>query len=120
MEHSGRLSAPGLGGNRLALVAAHRLGRGRKRRRATFWPCSPASCGGSGWPMPAERPDPAVPPFQGGMIGFFGYDLAPLIERLPRRATRDSRLPDIRLALYDTAVIVDALVPARSSSGPGT
>jgi para-aminobenzoate synthetase component I len=55
-----------------------------------------------------ERPDPTVPPFQGGMIGFLGYDLAPLIERLPRRAERDSRLPDIRFALYDTAVTVDA------------
>jgi para-aminobenzoate synthetase component 1 len=57
---------------------------------------------------PAERPDPAVPPFQGGMIGFFGYDLAPRIERLPRRVASDSRMPDIRLALYDTAIIVDA------------
>jgi para-aminobenzoate synthetase component I len=56
----------------------------------------------------AERPDPAISPFQGGMIGFLGYDLAPLIERLPRRAPRKSRLPDIRLALYDTAVTVDA------------
>jgi para-aminobenzoate synthetase component 1 len=55
-----------------------------------------------------ERLDPAAPPFQGGMIGFLGYDLAPLIERLPRRARRESRLPDIRLALYDTAVMVDA------------
>ncbi len=57
--------------------------------------------------QPADRPDPALPPFQGGMIGFFGYDLAPRIERLPRRLARDSRLPDIRLALYDTAVTVD-------------
>jgi len=56
---------------------------------------------------PAEQPDSAVPPFQGGMIGFFGYDLAPLFERLPRRLPRDSRLPDIRMALYDTAVTVD-------------
>ena len=55
----------------------------------------------------AEQPDPTVPPFQGGMIGYLGYDLAPLIERLPRRAPSDSRLPDIRLALYDTAVTVD-------------
>ena len=53
---------------------------------------------------PAETLDPAVPPFQGGMIGFFGYDMAPRLERLPRRAPRDSRMPDIRLALYDTAV----------------
>jgi len=56
----------------------------------------------------SEAPDPALPPFQGGMIGFFGYDLAPRLERLPRRLPRDSRLPDIRLALYDTAVTVDA------------
>jgi para-aminobenzoate synthetase component 1 len=47
------------------------------------------------------------PPFQGGMIGFFGYDLAPRLERLPRKAVRDSRLPDIRMALYDTAVVID-------------
>jgi para-aminobenzoate synthetase component 1 len=52
-------------------------------------------------------PDPALPPFQGGMIGFFGYDLAPLIERLPRRLPRESRLPDIRMALYDTAIVID-------------
>jgi para-aminobenzoate synthetase component 1 len=56
---------------------------------------------------PADRPDPDAPPFQGGMIGFFGYDLAPRIERLPRRRPRESRLPDIRMALYDTAVTVD-------------
>jgi para-aminobenzoate synthetase component 1 len=56
---------------------------------------------------PPDRPDSTFPPFQGGMIGFLGYDLAPRIERLPRRVTSDSRMPDIRLALYDTAVIVD-------------
>ena len=46
-------------------------------------------------------------PFQGGLIGFLGYDLAPLLERLPRRMPRDARLPDLRFALYDTAVTVD-------------
>jgi para-aminobenzoate synthetase component 1 len=56
---------------------------------------------------PSEMPDPDRPPFQGGMIGYFGYDLAPRLERLPRKAPRDSRLPDIRLALYDTAVTID-------------
>jgi para-aminobenzoate synthetase component 1 len=54
-----------------------------------------------------ERPDPELPPFQGGMIGFIGYDLAPLLERLPRRLARDSRIPDIRMALYDTAITLD-------------
>jgi para-aminobenzoate synthetase component 1 len=51
--------------------------------------------------------DPNLSPFQGGMIGFIGYDLAPRIERVPRRVPRDSRLPDIRMALYDTAVVID-------------
>lgn len=49
------------------------------------------------------------PPFTGGLIGFFGYDLAPLLEKLPRKAERDSRLPDMRFALYDTTVVVDRL-----------
>lgn len=46
-------------------------------------------------------------PFQGGLIGYIGYDIAPLIERLPRRCPRDSEMPDIRLGLYDAYVIVD-------------
>lgn len=48
-------------------------------------------------------------PFQGGMIGAIGYDIAPLLERLPRRHPTDSIFPDIRLALYDTAIAVDHL-----------
>jgi para-aminobenzoate synthetase component 1 len=58
---------------------------------------------------PSDIPDPGQPPFHGGLIGFFGYDLAPELERLPRKAVRDSCLPDVRFALYDTAVIVDHL-----------
>ena len=46
-------------------------------------------------------------PFRGGMIGAIGYDIAPLLERLPRRVPRDSRFPDLHLALYDTAVTID-------------
>ncbi|MHB1559867.1 MAG: aminodeoxychorismate synthase component I [Isosphaeraceae bacterium] len=56
---------------------------------------------------PHDPSDPDHPPFQGGLIGFLGYDLAPWIERLPRRIPRDSRMPDIRMGLYDTAVIHD-------------
>jgi para-aminobenzoate synthetase component 1 len=54
-----------------------------------------------------EIHEPNTCPFQGGMIGFLGYDLAPWIERLPRKAPRESRLPDLRVALYDTAVAID-------------
>ena len=56
---------------------------------------------------PTDLVEPADGSFRGGLIGFLGYDLAPLLERLPRKAPRDSRLPDIRMALYDTAVVVD-------------
>ena len=47
------------------------------------------------------------PPFTGGLIGFFGYDLAPRIERLPRRSPRASRIPDIRFGLHDLCATVD-------------
>ena len=57
---------------------------------------------------PSEEPDLEQSPFQGGLIGFLGYDLAPMLERLPRRRLRDSRLPDMRMALYDTAILHDA------------
>ncbi|HEU5117585.1 MAG TPA: aminodeoxychorismate synthase component I [Isosphaeraceae bacterium] len=50
-----------------------------------------------------------LPPFQGGWIGHLGYDLAPCIEVLPRKAMRDSRIADIRLSLYDTFVAIDHL-----------
>jgi para-aminobenzoate synthetase component 1 len=57
--------------------------------------------------IPCDFALPGDVPFQGGMIGYVGYDLAPLLERLPRKAPRDSRLPDLRMALYDTAVTLD-------------
>lgn len=61
---------------------------------------------------PREEIEPGLPPMTGGLIGFFGYDLAPRLERLPRKAPRDSRLPDLRFALYDTLVTADRLTGA--------
>ena len=56
---------------------------------------------------PIEPADPDGPAFSGGLIGHLGYDLAPRIERLPRRAAADSRIPALRFGLYDTFVLVD-------------
>jgi para-aminobenzoate synthetase component 1 len=56
---------------------------------------------------PGDEGDPNDSPFCGGLIGFFSYDLAPQLERLPRQAPADSRIPIIRFGLYDWAVIID-------------
>ncbi len=47
------------------------------------------------------------PIFQAGWIGFFSYDLAWLIERLPRHHARGHHLPDLSMHYYDTFAIHD-------------
>ena len=46
-------------------------------------------------------------PFSGGAIGYFGYDLARRMERLPARARDSERIPDMAVGIYDWAVVVD-------------
>jgi len=78
---------------------------------------------GIGDPMSAIRdllsrmavPRPAgFPPFYGGAIGYFGYDVARWFERLPPAPadglappSADLTLPDAVLAFYDLAAVVD-------------
>ena len=58
--------------------------------------------------LPA-RVRPALPPFQGGAVGYFGYDLAHHLERLPLRARTTWRFPDLALGFYDVVVAFDLL-----------
>jgi len=46
-------------------------------------------------------------PFCGGAIGYFAYDLARRIERLPVLAEDAEGLPEMAVGLYDWAVVVD-------------
>ncbi|MDH3280111.1 MAG: aminodeoxychorismate synthase component I, partial [Gammaproteobacteria bacterium] len=46
-------------------------------------------------------------PFVGGAIGYFAYDLARRIERLPSVADADNGLPEMAIGIYDWAVVVD-------------
>jgi para-aminobenzoate synthetase component 1 len=46
-------------------------------------------------------------PFSGGAVGYFSYDLCHFIERLPRTAVDDLKLPECYLAFYDTVIAFD-------------
>ena len=48
-----------------------------------------------------------LPPFVGGAIGYFGYDLGRLLERLPDRLTPDPDLPDLDLGFFDRSIAWD-------------
>ena len=47
---------------------------------------------------------PSLPPFTGGAIGWFAYELGRYIERLPATVTDDIGLPEMALAFYDRVV----------------
>ena len=49
-------------------------------------------------------------PFQGGAVGYFGYDLCHYIEKLPNNAVDDLELPDIYMGLYDIIISYDNLL----------
>jgi len=46
-------------------------------------------------------------PFEGGAIGYFGYDLARRLESLPTLAVDAEDMPQMMIGVYDWAVIVD-------------
>jgi len=47
------------------------------------------------------------PPFQGGAAGFFGYDLARGLEKLPSKALPNPDIPEMAVGLYDKVIAYD-------------
>lgn len=51
-----------------------------------------------------------VPPFIGGAVGYFSYDLGEQIEDLPGRSKDDLKIPDCFLAFYEKVFVYDHLL----------
>ena len=54
-----------------------------------------------------EIKSPEIPRFAGGAVGFMGYDIVQLIERLPEPPPDALHLPDAVWCFYDTVVAFD-------------
>ena len=52
-------------------------------------------------------PDPSLPRFYGGAVGFMGYDVVRFFEELPEREKNGLNTPDIFFMITDTIVIFD-------------
>ena len=50
---------------------------------------------------------PGIPPFFGGAVGYFSYDLVRQFETLPTHAADDLALPDLEFAFYDLVAAFD-------------
>jgi anthranilate synthase component 1 len=61
--------------------------------------------------LQAHRPAeiPGLPRFWGGAVGYFGYDVVRLIERLPDAPPDDRGLPDAVFMLTGTVLVIDNL-----------
>jgi len=55
----------------------------------------------------AAEPIAELPPFQGGLAGYVGYDWGRVLERLPRPRYDDLAIPDVLLGLYDWVISWD-------------
>lgn len=53
------------------------------------------------------EPVPGLPPFQGGVAGYMGYESAAAWDQPPPPAQRDRGLPDLVLGLYDWVIAWD-------------
>jgi len=52
-------------------------------------------------------PDPSLPRFYGGAVGFMGYDVVRFFEELPDRVKSGLDIPDVFFMITDTLVIFD-------------
>jgi para-aminobenzoate synthetase component I len=81
-----------------------------RRREDTTWTRTPAdalSTARSYLPDDLDEPVSGLPPFQGGLAGYIGYDWGARIEKLPAARFDDLAVPDLVLGLYDWVIAWD-------------
>ena len=54
-----------------------------------------------------QQPDPDLPPFQGGLMGCFSYDLCHYFEAIPRCEPDELCFPDMVVGIYDVVIAFD-------------
>jgi anthranilate synthase component 1 len=106
-ERSARYSFLG-GEPRSTLVIGHGRARlEREGREPKEWACTdPLAAVRDLLGAPAPRL-PGMPPFQGGAVGYLGYEVAGCYERLPSAAVGSPDLPDALFMLADPIVAFD-------------
>ncbi len=57
----------------------------------------------------SQTNNPDLPPFQGGVAGFFSYDLGHHLENFPKAKMDDMEFPDMALGFYDLVIGFDEL-----------
>jgi para-aminobenzoate synthetase component 1 len=57
--------------------------------------------------LPTLASDTSELPFIGGVVGYFGYDLGRVIEKLPSTACADIQMPDLAVGVYKQALVLD-------------
>lgn len=57
--------------------------------------------------LPQLPADATGLPFVGGAVGFFGYDLGRVTEKLPELALADIKVPDLAIGIYRHALVLD-------------
>jgi len=56
---------------------------------------------------PGFEPDPKLPPFCGGAVGYLSYDAARLFEAVPDRHAREGHVPDALFLRFDAVAALD-------------
>jgi para-aminobenzoate synthetase component 1 len=80
------------------------------RRSGETWTAAAADALSVAHRLLPSQPIPPIsglPPFQGGLAGYIGYDWGAVLERLPAARYDDLAIPDVMLGLYDWVIAWD-------------